>query len=216
MQIDFYIYILFFSGLCACYSIYKKKPAPLYIKLFPILLFSGVAVEIIASIMINLYKTKAHTYIVYNPFTCLEFVFYFFVIREIVKNKKAKKVLLFLMIAYPIAALTNIYFFQGRTGFHIFTYSIGCLLIVGCCIYYFYELFLLPNSVKLLSQPAFWICTALLFFYAFTYPFFGLSNLMMTLPDTILIPVFRITELLNIILYSFFSIAFLCRLRIRK
>jgi magnesium-transporting ATPase (P-type) len=166
--------------------------------------------------MIELYKTKANTYILYNPFTCFEFVFYFFVIREIVKNETAKKVLLILMIVYPIGAITNIYFFQGKTQFHVFTYSIGCLLIVGCCIYYFYELFLLPNSVNLLKQPPFWICTALLFFYAFTYPFFGLSNLLTNLPNTILIPLIQITRLLNNILYSLFSIAFLCRLRIRR
>ncbi len=59
-------------------------------------------------------------------------------------------------------ALLNIYFVQVNV-FPPTTYSLGCLLIVGICIYYFYELFHLPSSVNLLREPAFWICTGLLF-----------------------------------------------------
>ena len=223
MNISIEIYILIFSALAGFYSLYRKRPHETYLKLFPFFLVATLLVELCSFLMIELAKShapigKSHapTYLLYNPFTTLEFVFYFFSIREIIKKKTAKNILLGLIVAFPLAVIINMIFFQGMHKFNSFTYSLGCLLIVGCCIYYFYELFLMPHSVNLLRQPPFWICTALLFFYAFTYPIYGLSNLMAGLPTHLIIIIGRILDSLNVLLYSFFSIAFLCRLRIQK
>ncbi len=216
MKIPFDIYIILFSALAGFYSLYRKRPREIYLKIFPFLLVLTLLVELTAVWMVKTEKMHAPTYYLYNPFTTLEFIFYFFSIREIIKKKTAKNILLGLMLAFPLAVMINMFFFQGMHKFNSFTYSIGCLLIVGCCIYYFYELFLMPHSVNLLRQPPFWICTALIFFYAFTYPIYGLSNLMSGLPKHLLILIGSILESLNILLYSFFSIAFLCRLRIQK
>jgi len=223
MKFPLDIYILIFSALAGFYSLYRKRPREIYLKIFPFFLLVTVLVELAAFFMIEIAKShvpigKSHapTYLLYNPSTTLEFVFYFFSIREIIKKKIAKNILLGLMLAFPLAVAINMTFFQGMHRFNSFTYSIGCLLIIGSCIYYFYELFLMPHSVNLLRQPPFWICTALLFFYAFTYPIYGLSNLMASLPTHLIIIIGRILDSLNILLYSFFSIAFLCRLRIQK
>ncbi len=216
MNLPFDIYILIFSAVVGFYSLYRKRPREIYLKIFPFFLLATVLVELAAFFMIEIAKSHAPTYLLYNPSTTLEFVFYFFSIREIIKKKTAKNILLGLMVAFPLAVAINMTFFQGMHRFNSFTYSIGCLLIVGSCIYYFYELFLMPHSVNLLRQPPFWICTALLFFYAFTYPIYGLSNLMASLPTHLIIIIGRILDSLNVLLYSFFSIAFLCRLRIQK
>lgn len=216
MKIPFFVYIVIFSALCGFYSLYRKRPREIYLKLFPLFLVLTVLVELGAAWMLKIDKKHGPTNLLYNPFTILEFVFYFFSIREIIKKRAAKNILLGLMVGFPLVAIINLIFFQGIYKFHSFTYSIGCLLIVGCCIYYFYELFLMPHSVNLLRQPAFWICTALLFFYAFTYPIYGLSNLMSGFSDHVLGIIKKIIQSLNILLYSFFSIAFLCRFRIQK
>ena len=211
---------LFISSFLVPYAVFiafiKKKSLTLYLKLLPFFLLVTVFVELGANLMIKIEKRNAHTFLIYNPFTCFEFVFYIFMIREFIKRDSAKKILLGLIVIYPIAATINILLFQGVHQFHSFTSSIGCLLMAACCIYYFYELFLMPHSVNLLRQPPFWICTGLLFYYAFTYPVYGLSNLMSGLSNHLLIIISRILDSLNILLYSFFSIAFLCRLRIRK
>lgn len=193
----------------------KKNNNNLYLKLFPFFLIIAVIVELLGPFLLQI-KKQQNTLLLYNVFGAFEIVFYIWVIREIIRNSKVKKIILFILLLYPLAAFINIFFFQGRHGFHSFTYALGCLLIVISCIYYFYELFLFPHSVNLLRQPAFWICTALLFFYTFTYPIYGLSNLMTSLPKIILINLERIVYLLNVLLYSMFSIAFLCRIKIRK
>ena len=85
-----------------------------------------------------------------------------------------KKVIRIIMILYALIAIINIIFIQKMKAFHTVTYAFGCLLIVAVCIYYFFELFKIPKSVKLKNNPAFWICSGLLFFYCCGFPLFGL------------------------------------------
>jgi len=150
-----------------------------------------------------------------NISTVVEFTFYLYMFREIVYGRRAKKMYYILLFAYPIVALTNIFFIQ-RNGFHTMTYALGCLLIIGSCIYYFWELFQRPSSVNLGRQPAFWICSGLLFYYTCNFPLYGAVNLLKVLPRVILSNLLAILVLLNILLYLSFTIAFLCRLKTRK
>ena len=215
MQI-LYFFILSFTVLISIFYLFQKNAGLIYLKCLSPILFLTFFLEIFSHFIVKEKGIEAKTFVYYNPLTTIEFVYYLWMIRTIITNRIAKKVFLSLIIIYPIAAGINIFFFQGRTGFHVSTYSFGCLMIVTCCIYYFYELFLIPHSVNPLSQSSFWICTGLLFYYAFTYPMFGLVNLITSLPLVIINNIGNIIYLLNVLLYSMFSIAYLCRIRIRK
>jgi hypothetical protein len=150
-----------------------------------------------------------------NLSTIIEFSFYLYVFREIVYGRRAKKVFLYLALTYPLIALLNVFLIQ-RNGFHTVTYALGCLLIIGGCIYYFLELFQRPSSVNLGRQPSFWICCGLLFYYTCTFPLYGAVNMVKLFPNVILRNLLYILVLLNILLYLSFTIAFLCRLKTRR
>jgi hypothetical protein len=150
-----------------------------------------------------------------NLETTLVISFDIFLIREIVYRKSAKKVLFFIMVCYPLCALVDIFFIQVG-AFHTVTYSLGCLLIVPACMYYFWELFQKSASEPLGRQPGFWICSGLLFYYCCTFPIYGFTRLMEALPAVIIQNLYIILDLVNILLYLSFSIAFLCRLKTRK
>ncbi len=117
---------------------------------------------------------------------------------------------------YILIAVTNILFIQKIKAFHTVTYAFGCLLIVAACIYYFFELFKIPKSVELKKNPAFWICSGLLFFYCCGFPLFGMFNFLSDISKLIIKNFYNIITILNIFLYTLFTIAFLCRLKIRK
>ena len=142
--------------------------------------------------------------------------FHLYVLRAIVTGRKVKRFLLYSLLAYPLLCMINIFLVQTSGAFHTITYSFGCLLVVSSCIYYFWQLFQQKHSVDLVRQPAFWICSGLLFFYACTFPLFGMTNLMRALPAVILQNLFYIFILLNIFLYLSFTIAYLCRLKTRR
>ncbi len=192
---------------------YFQPATDIYLKLFPLFLLLTVVVIFIAN---YLSAHNGNNTVLYNFFGAFEFCFYFFVLYRIIQKELMKKIVFWILCIYPVLALINIFFIQGLNSFHSITYALGCLLIVTICVYYFLELFQLDHSVNLARQPAFWICSGLLFFYACTFPIFGLLNFLRSLPYVILKNLETIIDLLNIFLYSSFTIAFLCRLRTRK
>lgn len=203
------IFISFLAGL----TVYFQKNNRLYLRLLPLFLLLTLIVESTASYL-NLQKRPPIT--LYNFFAPFEFLFYMYILREIIQNKKAKNVIFHAIWIYLVLVILNFLFIQKIAFFKSFTYATGCLLIVAICVYYFYELFQLAHSVNLVRQPAFWICSGLLFYYCCSFPIFGLTNFVQKAPRIILKNIGVVIFLLNIFLYSSFTIAFLCRLRTRK
>jgi hypothetical protein len=209
-----FIYFIGISFVASLSVYFVPKPAQLYLKVFPPYLLATASVEVLGHYMDTIGKPNVF---VYNFFTVIEFCFYFFVLSQVITNLRMKKVMVATIIIYAAGALVNIFFFQGaKKMFHTVTYSIGCLLVAVSCIYYFWELFRLPKSVKLHLNPAFWICTGLLFFYICGFPLYGFINYLVSVSVLLRDNFFVIVTILNIFLYTLFTIGFLCRIRIRK
>lgn len=177
-----------------------------YLRFFPPFLFATLIGEFAASYLGNLGKSNL---IIYNFFSVVEFCFYMILVSKIIHTTKAKKIIQISSLLYAIIAISNIIFFQGMETFHTITYCLGCLLIVTVCIYYFFELFRSPKSVKLSSDPAFWICSGLLFFYCCGFPLYAFINFWVQF-EWMAASFGNIFTILNIFLYSLFTIAFLC------
>ena len=208
-----YLCIVAISLLASLTFYFTSKSPDTYLKLFSPFLLITLLVELLGTYhsIIN-----QNNLILYNFFTVFEFCFYLWVISLIISNKKVKKIIRFTLLIYVFSAIMNILFIQKMKMFHTVTYSLGCLLIVSFCIYYFLELFRLPKSVKLKNDPAFWICSGLLFYYCCGFPLFGLINFVNGLPRLIIKNFQTIVTIMNIFLYSLFTIAFLCRIKTRK
>lgn len=202
----------YFIALCLIVAlfVYSKTKHPLF-KYFPIFLFATLSTEFVGNYLKSINKPNA---ILYNFFSIAEFVFYIVIIREIIKSPKVKKIMLWGVILYSVISFSNIVFFQGIDRFHTVTYSLGCLFIVISCAYYFFEIFRLPGSEKLLTNPAFWICSGLLFFYCCSFPLYAFLNYWWRF-SWMRKGFTDIINILNIFLYSMFIIAFLCS-RTRK
>lgn len=203
--INTYIYFIALSFVLSLFS-YLDHRHP-YLKLFPPFLFITLLVELRGSYL--QFKGVNNNYI-YNFFTVIEFCFYMFLISLIITNQKFRTTIRICSILYIVISVSNILFYQGIETFHSITYCLGCLIIVGVCIYYFFELFRSPKSVKLTSDPAFWICSGLLFFYCCGFPLYASINFWRS--SEFMANTFgNIFVILNIFLYSLFTIAFLCQ-----
>jgi hypothetical protein len=203
------IFISFLAGL----TLYIYQDTKGYLRLFPLFLLLSGIIEIIAFYLLTR-RTPPVT--LYNLFIPFEFLFYFYILREIIQNTRVKRIIFSVSWLFLLLVILNFLFIQKIADFKSITYALVCLLIVASCIYYFYAVFQLPHSVKLVRQPAFWICSGLLFYYTCSFPIYGLTNFVKKAPPVILKNIGVIIFLLNVFLYSSFTIAFLCRLRTRK
>lgn len=206
------IYFITISFLVSLSAYFTPNTFNSYLKLFPPFLLLTLMAELLGSYWGSIGKNNV---ILYDFFSTFEFCFYLWIIGLIVNNTRVKKIIRITILLYIIAATTNILFIQKMKTFHTITYSLGCLLIVFFCIYYFLELFRIPQSVKLKNNPAFWICSGLLFFYCCGFPLYGLINFWSDISKLVVKNFSQIVTILNIFLYSLFTIAFLC-IRTRK
>lgn len=213
LSFPLYIYFIAISFLVSLTVYLNRRQTPLYLLLFPPFLITTLTVEIIGA---RLSDRQQPNVWLYNFFTVFEFCFYLLLVSFIIGNHKMKLVLRYTLLLYAMAASGNIIFIQRIGAFHTVTYSIGCLLIVAACVYYFFELFKIPQAIKLKNTPAFWICSGLLFFYCCGFPLYGLTNFLSSISALVIKNFYAIIIILNIFLYSLFTIAFLCRLKTRK
>jgi hypothetical protein len=199
-----YIYFIALSFIISLFTYKDSKHS--YLKFFPPFLFATLVAESVASYLTSINKNNLY---IYNVFTAFEFCFYIFFISNVISNKKAKTVIRLSCAVYLLISIINIFFIQGLFTFHTITYCLGCLIIVALCIYYFLELFRSPKSIKLSVEPAFWICSGLLFFYCCGFPLYAFANFWVKF-RFVIENIEAFLTILNIFLYSLFTIAFLC------
>jgi hypothetical protein len=204
------IFISFIASLI-CIASRAQRVKPLVF--FPFFLLLTLFVEYYGEKLSN---RNINTTGLYNLFTFFEFLFYMIFFMSLFPSPIAKKRLLLGMAAYFVITFINIFYFQGRKEFHTYTYMLGCLIVVILCIFYFFYLFRFPESGRLTRNPYFWIVTGLMFFYTCTFTLFGLNNFIAKTIRQYTENLFLLQDILNMLLYTSFSIGFLCRLNIQK
>jgi hypothetical protein len=216
-HISYFLYYIIPIASAVCFlaslTIFFQPAAERYLKYFSYFLF--------VNLLIDIAENYTALYIINNIFlnnigSLVVISFELYLLREIMTSRKAKKIFLYIFLIYPLVDIFDIFLVQRFGNFHTMTYSLGSLLIVVGCIYYFWELFQQKSSVDLIRQPAFWICSGLLFFYCCTFPLFGLTTFIDSLPMMVKRNLFTILIVINICLYLSFTIAFLCRLKIQR
>jgi hypothetical protein len=208
----FYITVIIISFLASILGLsVKENQVPVLIS-FSCFLFLSAVVEFIGW---KLSMKYINTVALYNFFTLFEFIFYLFFFRSVFTSSRMKRIILVVMIAYCICVFLNIFFIQ-KGIFHSYTYVLGCMLIVIFSIAYFYFLFRFPETGSLVKNPFFWIGIGLLFYYTCTIPVYGLQNFITHTVRYYNRILTLIEDLLNIVLYTLFSIGFLCKINFRK
>jgi hypothetical protein len=210
MEVDYPYIVLIISAIVGMINWFK--PSPIYLKIFPVFLLATFLVETWGGWLSVRGKSNV---LLYSVFHVALFNFYFYVMYSILQKTRARRIVLLIMLLVTFFAIANFIFFQKLNHFHSLTYSIGSLCLVGIASYYFLELFQLPHSVDLLHEPPFWISSALIFYFSCGFPIFGAVNIMPFLPKVLTNNLGTILGLLNLLLYSLFSIAFLCKTNTR-
>ena len=211
MNLNFYDFLDILSFLISL-SVYFQKSVPYYLKCFP---FYFICSFIIGMVEENLQRHGKYNTAIYNSWGIIEFCFYFFVLREIIETPKFKKLILLVIGIYPLICILFLYF-QKQVGFNPVNYSLGCIMVIVSCIYYFFELFQKTEFPSLVSLQSFWITTAILFNYALAFPTFAFISFMNKIPKIIANNLDTIFYIINSLVLILFSIAFLCRIRMSK
>lgn len=211
MHYSLFDYILTIAFIISL-SVYFQKPNLLYLNIFPVYFLVALAVGMR---MEWLYIHGRYNTGVANVWGIIEFCFFFFVLRGIIVNVKIKRIISFVSIVFALFAFINIFFIQQNVGFNPVNFTIGCLITVLACLYYFIELFQKTEAQSLSRLPAFWIAFGILFNTILCFPTYALIAFLhlSTKANEAAGYINNITILLTDLL---FAIGFLCRFKVRK
>ena len=191
------------------YKILKSLPvyiiALLIVFIFTYLIDANLSYQIV----------KLGEYIDYG-FTIVEIVIFSLFFYKSIDNLVVKQLIIIFNIAFIIFSF---YMFFAEQGFYqtisqitqSTVYTIEGAILLMICVFYFIELFKKPIILNLKNEPAFWISTGVLFFFACTLPYSILENYISRNYSELYYRLYSIFYIFYILLFLMIIRAYLCK-----
>lgn len=189
--------------------LFYRSLRPGWLRLF----FYFLLFTLLTDIGAGLYSQQFHksNHFIINSYLLVNFCFYLFIFIKSFEKRSFKKFGFIALAIFILFYMVDIIFIEGFYSFNVYTFCLGSILIVLCCLLYFSILFTSEKLINYFASPVFWIATGLLFFYVGNLVQMSLLNYII---NNHLDPGGRIYEVisfnLNVILYGCFTISFLC------
>lgn len=192
----------------------KARPQ---IKVFLILMLVTTIVELGSYYNIFPAVKEYRNHWLYNISTVFEFYFFSYFFYHILNESFNRKLIRIFVVGYPVILMISFLTIQKWYIFHTYTYILGLLYLVILCLLYFRELYTADEFKKLSTLPEFWIVIGLLIFTAGVLPYLILFNYLNT--HYVMVSAYfkdYILAILNLVMYTMFSIGLLWSIRTQK
>jgi hypothetical protein len=219
---QYYIYLIpmLLSAILSLVVFRKKWPQPYPV--FSIALICNLSVELFA-LLWNLYLHNTRWWHFtpgnlwcYNFYLLPQYLFYLYFFYKVIRNKKIKKNILLFSGFFTLFALANYFLLQKAHQTNSYTMIAGYIAVIVLCIHFFNQTSSEKEAVELAKSPAIWISSGLLLFNLCSLPCFIFTNYLNIKNPALSLSLFYVVQVLNIITYSFYSIAFLCKPHFQK
>lgn len=209
-----YLLPLCLSGIFSIKAFRKKWVKPY--RLFSIFLIVTLIIELFAiSWKLFLHQTGYWNYTksnlwIYNIYLVPQYLFYFLFFSAVLDNKFLKKASYPVAILYFVFGLANMFFLQLMKQLDTYTIISGSVLVLFCAVSYFIQEINRQEPARVTADPLFWISLGSFIFHTVSLPYFISINFLSRTNLPMAIALFNILLVLNILMYSFYLIAFLC------
>lgn len=202
--IPYFEFVAFLTSLLAFPIIKKSK----YLRLFPLLLFIIVLVEVYQLFFMSKGSVNAWIYNIQIP---LQHLLYLLILHQAVEQSSYKRFLVasgVTLIVFSI--LTNLFIVEDK-HFNVQAYCLGSVLVIIGILVKFYEMLQNPTDFNFLRKPFFYMLFAFLLFNVGTLPYFAMGNWLyfVTTHKDILMMLANVMSVLNYILYTTYTAMFL-------
>lgn len=209
-----YLFPMLLSFLSSLTTYRLDWPKPY--KLFCIFLLLTLSVEITAILwMKQLYKTEWWTFTqnnlwLYNTYLIPQYLFYIYFFASNDSRQWLKPLSIITAIAYFCFSMINLVYFQRLFVVNYATIIMANFIVILFSVNYFISLMKAKTVLKLSAQPMFWIAAGAFVFHLGSLPCFILYNYISSNNSALATSLFIIIVILNCIMYSFYTVAFLC------
>jgi hypothetical protein len=211
-----YIYLIpLLLSVIVSLKAFRNKWAKSY-RLFSIFLMVTLIVELLAiSWKLFLHQTAYWGYAnsnlwIYNLYLAPQYLFYFIFFSSVLDSKLLRTIKKPTIIIYVFTGVFNIIFIQRINQLNTYTIILGSGLVLIGSLSYFIQEFNRKVPALVSKQPLFWIALGSFMFHTVSLPYFIMINYLSKVNLPMAISLFNILLALNVLMYLFYLIAFLC------
>lgn len=208
-----YLHIFFIALAVVTGVISYRRMNALPLRLFLLFLLYTLLNECIAYWMMSQNIRNHWLYNIYNyvRFPLLAIIYYF-----LINNPQFKKIIAGFLLSIPLLLAVNMYVYGTFYQLHTLAILYGSVFIIFLTICFLRQLLYLPLEDSILHHPFFWISSGLLFYFLGNVPFLGALNYLIANNPGVAVQLYTITRILNILMYSLFTVAFIITWRHMK
>lgn len=212
-----YIYLvpLTLSVITGILSFFRSSPFP--IRFFALFLIITWCVEIFAiAWKWGLYKSVQDdlgpsNMWIYNAFVTIRYICLAFFYNHLLISGMTRKIIVGLSLLTGIAGVLNYTLIQSPHNVNTYTIIMANTITVYFSMAFFRQILIDERIVRLTTSTEVWISLGTFIYYSGTLPFFIFFNYLVTINSPLLRSYLYINDFLNVIMYSLYSIGFLCR-----
>jgi hypothetical protein len=207
------LYYIYFAVLGISYicSLIHFRLHVFHLKILSIVVGIAFLTEFLAVPASHYFHFRNNNNPIYNIYILFEGCMYAYYYKLTIPVKWFQNSVLVFLFIFPLAWLITTFFVFGFTHWNSYM-AVGESFFVVCFSgVYYYQLFTSENLVKLLTHPEFWIATAMILFYTCNLPYLGMLDYLLKNYTALSKVLLNVLQVLNIIMYSLFSYAFLCQ-----
>ena len=203
-----YINIIAVTFGCSLFSF--KLHYPKHLQLISVLLGLTWLAEFAA--VDGMLAIHAHNnMLVYNPFMLVEFCVFAIYFKWCSQFIWLKKLINLYLVVFTLLWLVCVFVLFGINKWNSYISVVGSAFTIFFAAVYYYQLLTSNDIVLLKNTPEFWIATGVIIFYAGNLPYTGMLNFLDENYKELASHLTFVLKVLNIIMYSLFTYAFLCR-----
>lgn len=145
----------------------------------------------------------------YHIYILIEYLFLLNIFRLLFNEYLSAKMWQILAIGFTLIWIGNISIHKGWSVFPDYIHTLEAIIILVLVTLWFHKMLKEKTILNPEKTFEFWICTGLLFFFSGNFLLFIFSNFLMTIDMTFYEAIWKVHIILNLMLYSMYSIAIL-------
>ena len=212
-----YIYLipLLASAIFSLRSFRLKWPKPF--RIFSIFLWTTFLVEAFAiAWKWGLCKTGPWNFSpnnvwIYCAFITIRHLFFLAYFHAILENELVKKIIRWSVVPFLVFAVLNYFYIQTPFDANTYTMIIANSFTIFLVLIFFQEILRSKKIIRLGQSTQVWIAFGTFIYYSGTLPLFIFFNYLMKYSPGAFSSYYQINDALNIIMYTSYLIAFLCK-----
>lgn len=148
----------------------------------------------------------------YNFFILVEFMFYAYFLKQIVKNTYVLKAINLFLFIFPVLWYIFSFYCFNILQWSSYSFVFGGTIIIFFALIYCYEKLTSNETTSLLSEGEFWVAIGLIVYYTCVVPYMGMFHYLTANYEQLAVKLKKLNLITNIIMYLLFAYAFLCKM----